>query len=129
VRLLDGELNEDRAMAREITCIIRDGDEHDNHLDGVGGTWGSKGAHGDRRDRIRRRLLLEVDGALVDVIALAAGLSLALCSSSMLRCGTSWTQYTKACIAIQSARLLACQNVLRRITQSLVREIQNAALT
>ena len=56
-------------MAREITCIICDGDHPDNHLDGVGGTWGSKGARTVIEEvEAGADYFVEVDGALVDVI-------------------------------------------------------------
>jgi hypothetical protein len=49
--------------------MIRDGDDLDDHLDGVGGTWGSKGAR-TVIDEVEAGAdyFVEVDGALVDVI-------------------------------------------------------------
>lgn len=56
-------------MAREITCIIREGDDPTNHLDGVGGTWGNKGARTVIEEiEAGGDYFVEVDGALVDVI-------------------------------------------------------------
>jgi hypothetical protein len=56
-------------MAREITCIIRDGEDLDNHLDGVGGAWGSKGARTVIEEiEAGGDYFVEVAGALVDVV-------------------------------------------------------------
>lgn len=56
-------------MAREITCIIRYGDDPDNRVDGVGGAWGSKGARTVIEEiEAGGDYFVEVDGALVDVI-------------------------------------------------------------
>lgn len=56
-------------MAREITCIIRDGDDPDHRIDGVDGTWGSKGAR-TVVDEVEAGgdYFVEIDGALIDVV-------------------------------------------------------------
>jgi hypothetical protein len=56
-------------MAREITCIIRDGDDPDYRIDGVGGSWGSKGARTVIEEiEAGADYFVEVDGTLVDVV-------------------------------------------------------------
>jgi hypothetical protein len=56
-------------MAREITCIICDGDDPENRIDGVGGTWGSKGARTVIEEiDASGDYFVEVDGALVDIV-------------------------------------------------------------
>lgn len=55
-------------MAREITCIIHDGDDP-GRIDGVGGTWGSKGARTVIEEiEAGGDYFVEVDGAPVDLV-------------------------------------------------------------